>query len=66
MVVRIWRTEIDVTRAEEYRDFAHSRSLPMSRAQPGFVGCSSQRRAQSGPGSPSAMTEPLRRRSIVP
>jgi hypothetical protein len=38
MVVRIWRTEIDATRAEDYRDFAHSRSLPMFRAQPGFAG----------------------------
>ncbi len=38
MIVRIWRTKIDQTRADEYRDFAHSRSLPMFRAQPGFVG----------------------------
>jgi heme-degrading monooxygenase HmoA len=38
MVVRIWRTEIDVRRADEYREFAHSRSLPMFRAQPGFAG----------------------------
>jgi heme-degrading monooxygenase HmoA len=38
MVVRIWRTEIDVRRADEYRVFAHSRSLPMFRAQPGFAG----------------------------
>jgi heme-degrading monooxygenase HmoA len=38
MVVRIWRTEIDTTRAEEYREFARSRSLPMFRAQPGFAG----------------------------
>jgi heme-degrading monooxygenase HmoA len=38
MVVRIWRTEIDARRADEYREFAHSRSLPMFRAQPGFAG----------------------------
>jgi hypothetical protein len=38
MVVRIWRTEIDEARAEDYRDFAGSRSLPMFRAQPGFAG----------------------------
>jgi hypothetical protein len=35
---RIWRTEIDETRADEYREFAHARSLPMFRAQPGFAG----------------------------
>jgi heme-degrading monooxygenase HmoA len=38
MIVRIWRTQIDETRAGEYRDFARSRSLPMFRAQPGFAG----------------------------
>src|SRR5215510_4968167 len=38
MIVRIWRTRIDQARAGEYRDFAHSRSLPMFRAQPGFAG----------------------------
>ena len=38
MIVRIWRTHIDQARAGEYRDFAHSRSLPMFRAQPGFAG----------------------------
>jgi hypothetical protein len=32
------RTEIDQTRAHEYRDFAHSKSLPIFRAQPGFAG----------------------------
>jgi heme-degrading monooxygenase HmoA len=37
MIIRIWRTQIDETRAEEYRDFAHSKSLPMFRAQPGFA-----------------------------
>jgi len=38
MIARIWRTQIDPARAGEYRDFAHSRSLPMFRAQPGFAG----------------------------
>jgi heme-degrading monooxygenase HmoA len=38
MIARIWRTEIDETRADEYREFAHARSLPMFRAQPGFAG----------------------------
>jgi heme-degrading monooxygenase HmoA len=38
MVVRIWRAEIDVTCAEEYWNFARSRSLPMFRAQSGFAG----------------------------
>jgi hypothetical protein len=38
MIIRIWRTQIDQTRAAEYRDFAHSKSLPMFRAQPGFAG----------------------------
>jgi len=38
MIVRIWRVQIDQTRANEYRDFAHFRSLPMFHAQPGFVG----------------------------
>lgn len=38
MIARIWRTEIDPARAEEYRDFARSKSLPMFRAQPGFGG----------------------------
>jgi heme-degrading monooxygenase HmoA len=38
MIARIWRTEIDETRAGEYREFACSHSLPMFRAQPGFAG----------------------------
>jgi heme-degrading monooxygenase HmoA len=38
MIVRIWRSQIDKARADQYRDFAHSRSLPMFRAQPGFAG----------------------------
>jgi heme-degrading monooxygenase HmoA len=38
MIARIWSAEIDETRADEYREFAHARSLPMFRAQPGFAG----------------------------
>ena len=38
MVARIWRTQIDVTRADEYRRFAEEKSLPMFREQPGFAG----------------------------
>jgi hypothetical protein len=38
MIARIWRTSIDETRADQYLDFARSRSLPMFRSQQGFVG----------------------------
>jgi hypothetical protein len=38
MIARIWRTHIGQARAGDYRGFAHSRSLPMFRAQPGFAG----------------------------
>jgi heme-degrading monooxygenase HmoA len=38
MIARIWRTTIDETRADQYLDFARSRSLPMFRSQQGFVG----------------------------
>jgi|ERR671934_2016560 heme-degrading monooxygenase HmoA len=38
MIARIWRTQIDVTRADEYRRFAEEKSLPMFREQPGFAG----------------------------
>jgi heme-degrading monooxygenase HmoA len=38
MIVRIWRTHVQERREQEYRDFARSRSLPMFRAQPGFLG----------------------------
>jgi hypothetical protein len=37
-VVRIWRTEIDLARADDYDAFARTKSLPMFRAQGGFVG----------------------------
>lgn len=36
-IVRIWRTAIDPARADEYDDFARTRSLPMFRAQTGFM-----------------------------
>jgi heme-degrading monooxygenase HmoA len=35
-VVRTWRTEIDPSHADEYDDFARTKSLRMFRAQPGF------------------------------
>lgn len=38
MIVRIWRTGIDPSRADEYERFADERSLPMFRAQQGFRG----------------------------
>lgn len=38
MIARIWRTEIDPTRADEYQTFAHAQSLPMFRQQEGFIG----------------------------
>jgi len=36
MIARIWRTELDESRAAEYEVFAAERSLPMFRRQPGF------------------------------
>lgn len=36
-VVRIWRTEIDPARADEYDEFARTRSLPMFRGHAGFI-----------------------------
>lgn len=38
MVVRIWRTEIDESRADEYREFARRNSAPMFAAHDGFLG----------------------------
>ncbi|MEU4192268.1 antibiotic biosynthesis monooxygenase [Kribbella sp. NPDC026611] len=38
MIVRIWRTGIVEERAAEYDAFAHTRSLPMFRRQPGCRG----------------------------
>jgi heme-degrading monooxygenase HmoA len=38
MVLRIWRTGIDESRADEYRDFVRRKSVPMFSSQPGFLG----------------------------
>lgn len=38
MIMRIWRTQVDVTRATEYERFAAKQSLPMFRAHQGFSG----------------------------
>src|SRR5947209_20380950 len=38
VVLRIWRTGIDESRAGEYRGVARRNSVPMFSAQPGFVG----------------------------
>lgn len=37
-IARIWTTEIDPERAEEYQRFAGERSLPMFREQEGYLG----------------------------
>jgi hypothetical protein len=38
LVVRIWRTGLDESRAPEYEDFALNISLPMFRRHNGFLG----------------------------
>lgn len=38
MNVRVWRTQIDPTRSDEYRNFALAQSLQMFRKQSGFAG----------------------------
>jgi heme-degrading monooxygenase HmoA len=38
MIMRIWRTRVDETRAAEYERFAAEESLPMFRAHRGFEG----------------------------
>jgi quinol monooxygenase YgiN len=38
MIVRIWRTGLDETRADEYERFAQERSLPMFRRRAGCLG----------------------------
>jgi hypothetical protein len=38
LVVRIWRTGLDESRAREYEDFALGISLPMVRRHDGFAG----------------------------
>lgn len=38
MIVRIWRTDVDPERVEEYERFAQEHSLPMFKQQQGFLG----------------------------
>lgn len=38
MILRIWTTGIDESRAEEYETFARELSTPMFQVQPGFEG----------------------------
>jgi heme-degrading monooxygenase HmoA len=38
MVLRIWRTGIDESRAADYLEFARRNSVPMFESQPGFAG----------------------------
>jgi heme-degrading monooxygenase HmoA len=38
MIMRVWRTQVDVTRAAEYERFAAEESLPMFSAHQGFNG----------------------------
>lgn len=36
--MRIWRTQVDEDRADEYERFAAEESMPMFSGQPGFLG----------------------------
>jgi len=38
MIVRIWRTRLDESRAGEYERFAHERSMPMFQRRQGCLG----------------------------
>jgi heme-degrading monooxygenase HmoA len=38
VIIRLWRTQVDATRAAEYERFAAEESLPMFRAHQGFSG----------------------------
>jgi len=38
MVLRLWKTRIDESRADEYLEFARTRSVPMFSSQRGFLG----------------------------
>ena len=38
MIVRIWRTQLDNSRMNEFERFERERSLPMFRQQEGFLG----------------------------
>ena len=37
-IIRVWRTEVDPERIDEYIAFTQSESLPMFRSQAGFLG----------------------------
>ena len=38
LIARLWRTEVDPDRADDYERFARDESLPMFERQPGFAG----------------------------
>jgi heme-degrading monooxygenase HmoA len=38
MIMRVWQTQVDEARAEDYERFAAEESLPMFRSHPGFEG----------------------------
>jgi heme-degrading monooxygenase HmoA len=38
MILRIWRTGIDESCADDYAEFARTKSVPMFRSQAGFAG----------------------------
>jgi len=38
VILRVWRTRLDLARAEDYRRFERERCLPVFRKQPGFLG----------------------------
>lgn len=47
MIGRLWTTQVDVARAEDYESFARDISLPMFRRQQGFRGTVMLRREDS-------------------
>lgn len=44
MICRVWKTNVDPARLEDYEAFARERSLPMFRAHDGFRGVALYRR----------------------
>lgn len=38
MIARLWKTEIDADRLEDFQRFANEQSLPMFKQQKGFLG----------------------------
>jgi len=46
MIGRIWRTQVELARADEYEAFARNVSLPMFRRQQGFAGVVMLRRGE--------------------